>query len=963
MNPATRLKYIKNRQKHALRIASVLLIWLFACFQLVMGQSYSKVNHFAPAEYQGGNQNWDIDLAADGTVFIANNQGLIVEDGTGSKLYQLPTKTIIRSVTVRGDRVYTGSFEEFGFWTKTSDGVYTYTSLTELIDSKLIANQEIWKILAKDNKVYFQSFGLLLVYDGNTVQSIELPGSILFLLQAGDRMFAQQVNGSLYELKNDRLEAVLGSEVFSDTEVKSIIFLDDKRLLIGTSSKGLYVLEGQRFQVWPNQINESLKQYTLNNGIKLGDKLVFGTILQGVYIVGSDGLFENHLNSSNALQNNTILALKADQDDNLWVGMDKGYDFIWFKSPIENYHEPDVNIGSVYTACLFQNKLYVGTNQGVYFFDMTADGKFVNKQFVENTQGQTWFLKDIDGKLYCGLNDGTFVIDHDKLIEVSDVNGGYNLENVDINNTIILLQSTYSELVIYKKQHEWWQKANTLEGFLAPARFLQVDHLGNILLGHSISGIYLVQPNLTLDSARRIAKLGDEQGLHFIANRIFNVDNRLIIPSGDSLYQWDAMHEKVVPFSELNSQLGSFSGIQNIARVGAQQYWFFKDNEIGLFEVRFGQANMLYRIIPDLYELQLIENYENIVALNDSLHLICLENGFSVLNIARLNRLNDINKPPKIKQLIFSNGNNSQIIKSPEVTDEIRMANQYNSVHFAFTNEDRVGRKKYFKYRLVGLDDAWSDWTNQPSVDYSRLPAGKYRFELRSLTVKGIETKLASVGFVIRQPWFLSWIALLIDAILLISLLVLLRINYKRRLWRQQKKELERDHEQLRKQKEQAEADMIKLSNDKLQFEISQKNMQLAKNTMAMVAKNELLINIKSELDLMKEELGYRLPNKYYDSLAKLIEKGINSENDWEMFEHLFDQAHENFFKRLKSDYPDLTSSDLRLCAYLRLNLSSKEIAPLLNISVRGVEEKRYRLRKRLGLSSDQGLTDFIIGF
>lgn len=963
MNPETHLKSKINKPKPERYFAFMLLLWLATAFQFAAGQSYSKVNHFVPVEYRGGNQNWDISLAADGTVFIANNEGLIVEDGTGSKLYQLPTRTIIRSVTVCGDRIYTGSFEEFGFWTKTADGSYSYTSMTGLTDSDLIANQEIWKILSLDDKIYFQSFGLLLVYDGKSVQSIGLPGSILFLLQAGDRLFAQQVNGLLFELKHDRLEAVRGSEVFSDTEVKAIILLDDNRLLIGTSSKGLYVFDGEQFQVWPSQISEALKKYTLNNGIKLGDKLVFGTILQGVYIVGSDGVFENHLNSSNALQNNTILALKADQDENLWVGMDKGYDFIWFKSPIENYHEPDVNMGSVYTACLFQNKLYVGTNQGVYFFDMTADGKFVNKQFVENTQGQTWFLKVIDGKLYCGLNEGTFVIEQDKLIEVSDINGGYNLEHVDVNNTSYLLQSTYSELVVYKNQTDLWKMTNTLDGFLAPARFLQVDHLGNILLGHSISGIYLVQPNTALDSARRVEKLGEAQGLHFIANRIFNVDNRLIIPSGDSLYQWDAMHEKVVPFTELNKQLGSFSSAQNIAKVGPQQYWFFKDNEIGLFEVRFGQANMLYRIIPDLYELQLIENYENIVALNDSLHLICLENGFSVLNIARLNRLNDINKPPKIKQLVFSNGENLQLVKTPDASAEIRIANQYNSVHFAFTNEDRVGRKKYFKYRLLGLHDAWSDWTNQPEVDYSRLPAGDYRFELRSLTVKGMETQIASVSFAIRQPWFLSWIALLIDAVLLLSLLVLLRVNYKRRLWRQQKKELERDHEQLRKQKEQAEANMIKLANDKLQFEISQKNMQLAKNTMAMVAKNELLIDIKSELDLMKEELGYRLPNKYYDNLARLIEKGINSENDWEMFEHLFDQAHENFFKRLKSDYPDLTSSDLRLCAYLRLNLSSKEIAPLLNISVRGVEEKRYRLRKRLGLSSDQGLTDFIIGF
>ncbi|MDP3444548.1 MAG: regulator, partial [Ignavibacteria bacterium] len=133
--------------------------------------------------------------------------------------------------------------------------------------------------------------------------------------------------------------------------------------------------------------------------------------------------------------------------------------------------------------------------------------------------------------------------------------------------------------------------------------------------------------------------------------------------------------------------------------------------------------------------------------------------------------------------------------------------------------------------------------------------------------------------------------------------------------------------------------------------------------TMAMIKKNELLIEIRKEIEIQKDELGYRMPVKYFQRINKLIENSINSEHDWEMFENLFDQAHENFFKRLKNDYKELTTSDFRLCAYLRMNLSSKEIAPLLNISIRGVEEKRYRLRKKLQLPSDQNLTEFIINF
>jgi len=81
------------------------------------------------------------------------------------------------------------------------------------------------------------------------------------------------------------------------------------------------------------------------------------------------------------------------------------------------------------------------------------------------------------------------------------------------------------------------------------------------------------------------------------------------------------------------------------------------------------------------------------------------------------------------------------------------------------------------------------------------------------------------------------------------------------------------------------------------------------------------------------------------------------------VFEELFDQAHENFFKRLKTTYPELTQSDLKLCAYLKLNLSSKEIAPLLNISFRGVETRRFRLRRRLSLDSDHNLVEFVMQF
>ena len=87
----------------------------------------------------------------------------------------------------------------------------------------------------------------------------------------------------------------------------------------------------------------------------------------------------------------------------------------------------------------------------------------------------------------------------------------------------------------------------------------------------------------------------------------------------------------------------------------------------------------------------------------------------------------------------------------------------------------------------------------------------------------------------------------------------------------------------------------------------------------------------------------------------------MNNTDDWHAFEEAFNNADKDFLKKIKAQHPSLTSNDLRLCAYLRLNLSSKEIARLLNISARSVEVKRYRLRKKMNLEHDASLTDYIL--
>ena len=140
------------------------------------------------------------------------------------------------------------------------------------------------------------------------------------------------------------------------------------------------------------------------------------------------------------------------------------------------------------------------------------------------------------------------------------------------------------------------------------------------------------------------------------------------------------------------------------------------------------------------------------------------------------------------------------------------------------------------------------------------------------------------------------------------------------------------------------------------------KNKELANATMQMLHKNKILINLKEELKKIKGTLDDEQKYKVQWLLRK-IDKEIDNEKQWKVFETQFERVHEEFLFRIKSAYPDLTPRELKLCAYLRMNVSSKEIAALMNISTRGVEISRYRLRKKLDLTREINLTDFILSF
>ncbi len=945
-------------------LSLLFLFLLVAMVSRTRAQSTYLVKHYTKQDYHASSQNWSVDTDQDGNVYVGNNDGLLIFDGTRWTTYCNPDQAIVRSVYVAPDkRIYTGSFEEFGYWEFDTGGELKYHSLKHLLHNIPFHNSEIWKIVQCNNKIYFQSFSSIFVYDYQTVKQIVLPGAIIFLLKARNRLFVQAVSGDLFEIVQNNLRKIEAGNVLAGTEVKTILPYSGDAFLIGTTTDGLFLFDEKNIIPWKSEANELLKACQINNGMVVGDRLFFGTIVKGLFVLDMNGNIVKHLNNENSLQNNTVLSLSADQNGAIWVGLDKGIDNLSLNPLLDIYQEKGEQLGAVYTAALAGNTLYVGTNRGIFTYTANQDGSFRYNGLLDKSQGQVWELKIINGTLFCGHTTGTFIVEGNTLKRISAVSGGYSLKPLKHNGNEYLIQSTYSPLVIYNDAGPEWKYAHQVKGYLEPSRFLEVDHMDNIWIGHSVKGLYKLKLSDDLDSVTSIIQFGKTDSFPSDFNiRVFKVGNRVVFTTGINLFTWDDLKNKMIPYSELNAQLQGFEASTEIVNISGNLYWFIKKDDVALFEIKENKATMLFRLFLPVFSLSMVDDYENIVPLDGDRDLICLDNGFAVFHTNIL-RKGMTDKSKLVFRDVFSW--NSQGMKKRVAVDPgpVTIPHAWSNLSISFTSINNRHIVKLYQYRLKGLENEWSDWTPKAEITYTRLPEGDYSFLVRTLTEKGLLTDPIILNFKVAAAWYASIFAYMVYLFLIVSIaswsLYLIR------------KSVIRHHERLRREdeaaalleKEHAEQVIIKLQNEKLQAEISHKNIQLADSTMAIIKKNELLIAIKEEMDKQRERLGQGYPQRYFERLLTLINKNISNDNDWQVFEELFDQAHENFFKRLKTAYPELTQSDLKLCAYLKLNLSSKEIAPLLNISFRGVETRRFRLRRRLSLDSDNNLVDFVMQF
>ncbi|MFZ5939235.1 MAG: triple tyrosine motif-containing protein [Bacteroidota bacterium] len=931
-------------------VSGVLLLRVFAASAFQTSPAGEvEIQNFSKQLYHAESQNWSITADREGIIYAANNIGLLEFDGIEWDFHPAPNGTVIRSVAVDPEnRIFTSGYRELGYWSRDSIGKLNYVSLKAEAEAGFSANEEFWNTIIMDGKVYFMSFTSLFIYDYHYFEVVRPEALINAVNEINGSFYLHLSQKGIYRLNGNTPEPYNTSPEIAGTLARFILPFTDGRLLVGTANDGLFLVDGQKTEPYLPEEKEYFAKNEINRGsFTPGGELVIGTILDGVSVFSEDGRLLNRINNEKGLQNNTVLGIYSDRSDNIWLSLDNGIDYVSLQSDQSYSLFTRQEVGAVYSAAICDGMLYLGANQGLFCRPLEDQkGAF---RLIAGTLGQTWSCNVFDGQLFISHNNGTFLIRDNEALKIPPAAGGFSLIQ-DPANPQKLVQSTYSSIVFYEKEESNWKSAYILNGFNDLIRYIEMDHLNNLWASHMHRGVYRLRLNDRHDTILQTSYFGQETFGKDYDIQVFKIENRIVFTTGNGIFTYDDINDTIIPYRQLNEQLGRYALSHRIISGPEHHYWFISRDGIALFR-NTGNISELIREYPaDLFSDHLIMGFENILPLDPLNAILCLDNGYATLHAGKqdLSRLIS-DKQLSLKEISVSesNGNTENIVLSPT---GIRLPYNRNSLALRYSFPLYSAEKIYYQSYIEGLDNDWSEPIQKPEFSFKRLPYGSYVIHVRAFNKWHQYSLTSSLPLTIAPPWYLKKVSFVLYGLFIIAMLLVFRnIIVKKIREREQK---------IREQKEQ---ELFRLRNDKLHSELSFKSQELANATMSMIKKNEFLLELKEHIKAQKEQLGVRYPDKFYHSLLRKIDQNVSSIDDWKIFETHFERAHEKFLQKLITDYPRLSHSDLRLCAYLRMNLSSKEIAPLMRISVRGVENHRYRLRKKLNLKAEENLTDFIL--
>lgn len=940
-------------------------LWIIAPVHAYHGKY--PIQNFTPTDYRAGIQNIDFAQNRNRILFVANNLGVLAFNGNEWQVHAFNQGKKERSLAFDegSNRLYVGSQGVFGYL----DADWSYVSLLDLVPEKDRDFDEVWDVYVVKSNVYFCTFNGIYVYDGEQIELIRQSQGFLRSFLTDGKIFTQTPKGKLLEVRGNELLPTF-PQAQQDQVIAGVIPNGEGYLLFYNSGQIEQSTPFGVSRVYP-ALMAALQGTYVNHVLQLSDsRLAISTQTDGVFLYDEQKQSIEHITTQTGLLSNACLRSFQDYAGNLWVGMQNGLARVDINSPTRFINQEIDLQGSGYEVFKQAQGTYYTTSNGIYYVPTGS----LNSSFIAGTEGPAYGMQQIAGKLYACHHTGLFRLEAGQATRVVTTNGLWQVKQLQSNPNYVL-GGTYAGLYLFRINAQLvLEPVQLIEGFVESSRFFEEDQLGRVWVGQFYKGLYRLTLSETLRQAkveRIIEGFEGKQGAQIILAKI---DNDLYFATNSGLYRLDPSTDQIVKSSLFAADIGE-QQVYMLKQDQQKNVHFIAENAVGFFK----------QISPKNYAFRASSLFQFRYHFNNDLLNVSTHTGEGVMLNANEGFLHyrpeledrGVVESPLIISAVYSITEDSLLytlgpFAAITAQDEpVKVSHRAKVIQIKVESFqfNEVGNHQ-FRYWLEGFEDDFGEWTNSSTKEYTNLREGDYIFRVQ--TRNTLNELVSSEPLLLRvtPPFYRSLSAQILYGLLAISLLVLaFRWQQRRFRKREQAAEVANQRELSAKQQRLSEIEQQKkealqqLEEDKMKRELEHLNNLLTASTMNLVVKNEFIENIKEELNEVRQIERNSQTKRALEKIVREIDTTLHLQKDWEQFEYHFGQVHGDFLNRLRAEFLDLTPNEQKLCAFLRLNLNTKDIANLMGISLRGVEVARYRLRKKLNLQKGQNLSKFMLEY
>lgn len=745
------------------------------------------VRYIPSTEYGQHYQNWWVTQDLQGTMFFANNNGILEYNGSSWRL--IPTSSMVKSLDVdQKGRVFVGAQGDFGYLAPDSIGQLAFKSLVpETLDKSQIA--DVWNTYSVGDAVYFLTLSSIFKYEnGKTTvfnDSLRLLPHLGFKVR--EKLYLLVREKGLMVVENGEVTPLFNGEFFADKPIFSMVPYPNNRILIGTARHGLFLYDGSDFQPFKSEVNEILKREKIYYGVALPDERFAFALANrgGTIIINKFGVIETVINKSTGVLKENATCLFVDRDQRLWMSLLNGIAVADINSPFSHFTENNGVESTVISILRHKDVLYIGTRLGLYRLNESSDPLRVANFNLEDDI-YTWTMLDFGESMILG---GRGVYERkDSVKEVITSGRLFTLKRSELDSQRVFA-GFIQGLRILDKTPDGWNATNYLPGITEEVRSIAEEPDGKLWLGTDYQGVMLVDfvssPGDTI-----VRKFGAENGLPSDQVYVVTIQGKNYFTTSNGLYRFHPEDETFRPapdlmgerFSSENSLLYSLFEHDN------GDVYTILNEEAGVAKP---QADGSY--VWDAQSFKQLKEYTptKIIPGKRGVFWLVVNDGLIRYNSNRSFQVN-----PDFKAIISSvylnvdslvHGgvfldNSGNVTFDQRTEDMLRIPYSDHNIRFEFAALSYdVFSNNSFRYKLENFDEEWSAWAPAASKEYTNLSEGVYTFRVQARNVHGIEGAEARFQFQVRPPWYRTSLAYFVYAVLLLLIFVVaVRMNSSR---------------------------------------------------------------------------------------------------------------------------------------------------------------------------------------